>query len=199
MNDLRFQLNGSKLGKIAHFSTLPHKTCYQNCSYCYALKSVKMYPATKENYTNNTEALNNNAKLPVIPKSRKVVRMYVSGDFQSLHTIKEWIRLALQNKDIKFFGYTKQWKNESFIHYLNILRDLPNVVLRASVDNETGYNVPQGWSIAGIYRHGDDTLPHVKGNRYYLCKFSKNKIKCDKCKICFSTKLEKINVFFPSH
>ena len=192
---LKFQTeNKHKLGKIAHFSTLPHKTCYQACSYCYAIKSVRQYPNVKKCYTGNTKALNNGALLPDVPKNRNVVRMYVSGDFQNQHTIKEWWRLAKENKTVTFYGYTKQWKNPELAPFLPALRDLPNVVLRASVDSQIGYDVPKGWTKAGI----DDTA--LKAKKHFICKStSKNGLKCEKCKVCFLPKFRNVPVYFPQH
>ncbi len=188
--------NRTKLGKIAHFSTLPFKTCYQSCDYCYALKSVRMYPSVKANYTKNTEALYNGALLPDVPKNRRVVRMYVSGDFQNIHTVKQWIELANkpQNKEVMFYGYTKQWKDNEMLPFLTILKNLPNVVLRASVDSLTGYDIPATWTQAGIL---EDT---EKDYKYFVCKSNKKTgLKCDKCKVCFSVKHKNIPIYFPKH
>lgn len=192
---MKFQTeNKTKLGKIAHFSTLPYKTCFQNCSYCYAVKSVKMYPSVKKCYTDNTNALNNGALLPEIPKNRNVVRMYVSGDFQNVHTIKEWIRLAQQNKQVTFYGYTKQWKNKELLPYFNSLSVQSNVVLRASVDNEIGYDIPKGWTQAGVKEDKQ------YNGKFFTCKSnSKNGLKCDKCKICFLPRYKNVPVYFPKH
>jgi hypothetical protein len=153
-----------------------------------------MYPSVKENYTKNTKALDNGALLPEVPKNRKVVRMYVSGDFQNIHTIREWWRLAKENKNVMFYGYTKQWKNPELAKYLPVLRDLPNVVLRASVDMETGYNTPNGWTKAGILEDNNKT------GKYFTCKSNKQTgLKCDKCKVCFSVKHKNIPIYFPKH
>ncbi len=186
--------NKSKLGKIAHFSTLPYVTCAQNCKYCYALKSVRMYPSVKANYTKNTEALNNGGLLPDVPKNRNVVRMYVSGDFQNTHTIKQWKRLAKENKSVMFYGYTKQWKNGELLAELDSLKLENNVVLRASVDSETGYDVPNGWTKAGVLENNE------KQGKFFTCKSnSKTNLKCDKCKVCFSVKHKNTPVYFPLH
>lgn len=195
--EMKFQPeNRTKLGKIAHFSTLPYETCFQECSYCYSVKSVKMYPSVKKCYTDNTNRLNNGERLPEIPKNRNVVRMYVSGDFQSVWVISEWVRLARANKNVIFYGYTKQWKSkvEGMLPMLTILKSLPNVVLRASVDSQIGYIVPAGWTKAGI----DDTA--IKEKKHFICKSNKqNGLKCEKCKVCFSLKHQNIPVYFPAH
>ncbi len=192
---MKFQLeNRTKLGKIAHFSTLPYKTCYQKCTYCYAIKSVRMYPSVKKCYTDNTKALNNGVSLPDVPANRSVVRMYVSGDFQNTWTIYEWCRLAYDNPNVTFYGYTKQWLNSELLPHLEELKAMPNVVLRASVDLQTGYNTPIGWTKAGI----NDAA--IKATKHFICKStSKNGLKCDKCKVCFLPKFKAVPVYFPQH
>ncbi len=185
----------SKMGKIAHFST-DHTTCFRKCSYCYGLKIVNMYKASKANYENNTRVLNRGSSLPALPKGSKVVRMYVNGDFHSKHAIREWIALAYVNKDVKFFGYSKQWQNKELLPLLEKLKSLDNVVLRASVDKDTGYKIPSGWSRAGIF---EGNGIHLDNKHYYICKFKDNGIKCDKCKICFSSKLSHYAIYFPKH
>lgn len=196
MLKLKFQMqNKTKLGKIAHFSTMPYDTCAQKCTYCYALKSVRMYPSVKANYTLNTEALNNGARLPDVPKNRSVIRMYVSGDFQNKHTVLEWFRLAKENKDKIFYGYTKQWTNSYLLPYLTLLKNLDNIVLRASVDSQTGYDVPIGWTQAGILEHS-----RKKQGKYFVCKSNKKTgLKCEACEICFLPKFQNVPVYFPAH
>lgn len=194
---MKFQKeNRAKLGKIAHFSTLPYITCFKDCSYCYSVKSVRMYPSVKECYINNTNRLNNGERLPEIPKNRSIVRMYVSGDFQSVWVVSEWIRLARENKHVIFYGYTKQYKSkiDGMLPMLNILKSLKNVVLRASVDSEMGYNVPVGWVKAGILEN------NKKEERYFICKSNKsNGLKCSACKVCFLPKYQNTPVYFPPH
>ncbi len=199
---LKFQSqNKSKLGKIAHFST-DHSTCFKVCKYCYNHKSIRMYKATKANYESNTRALNNGESLPNVPKNRDVVRMYMNGDFDSIETINEWKRLATENPETKFFGYTKQWQNSHLILALLELSKMDNVVLRASVDSETDKTIfdvqKAGFSIAGIFE-GNKSLSRVNAKNYYVCKFAENKRTCDKCKICFSKKLSHYAIFFPAH
>ena len=136
-------------------------------------------------------------ELPDIPKSRDVVRMYsTSGDFESIEIVDKWYRLAKRSPNKIIYGYTKRWQEKSFLPSLNKLRKLPNVILRASIDSSTG-NAPNNWTIAGILE--EDSIKNLNGKRAYICKFGKNKIKCDKCRICFRKNLENIAVFFPAH
>jgi len=71
---------------------------------------------------------------------------------------------------------------------------MPNVVLRASVDSQIGYDVPKGWVKAGI----DDTA--IKAKKHFICKSTpKNGLKCIACKVCFSVKHKNVPVYFPAH
>ncbi len=186
--------NKTKLGKIAHFSTLPYVTCAFDCEYCYAVKSVRMYPSVKANYTRNTQALYNGGLLPDVPKKRDVVRFYVAGDFQNIHAVKEWTRLARENKSVMFYGYTKAWTKPELLPYLNIFKNEGNVVIRASVDEKTGYDIPENWTKAGILEDNE------KKGKFFTCKSNKKTgLKCDKCKVCFSVKFKDIPVYFPAH
>jgi hypothetical protein len=193
---MKFQRYNSKLGKVQHFSTLPVDTCYQDCGYCYSKKSLQQYPNVIKNYMYNTKQLNKGKPLPDPYNNCKVIRMYVSGDFQNIHTIKEWIRLSKKHKDKTFYGYTKQWQNKELLPYLNKLRKLDNVVLRASIDTNT--RLPsKSWTVSGVIQ--DNTQQRLKMRRTYTCLSTTKKIKCSDCRICFSKKLKQLTILFPYH
>jgi hypothetical protein len=186
----------SKLGKIAHFST-NLSTCSQKCSYCYAKKAIRMYKNTRANYDNNTNVLKSSGILPDVPKNRDIIRMYVAGDMSTVKEIKAWINLASkkENRQKIFFGYTKAWINPELLPELEKLKSLNNVILRASMDKQTGYDIPKNWAGAGI--NNPETIKHAK--KLYVCKFEKNKIKCDSCRICFRKNLSHFSIFFNMH
>ncbi len=89
-----------------------------------------------------------------------------------------------------FFGYTKQWKNKKFIKALTMLKGLKNVVIRASVDDQIGYDIPETWSKCGVL---EDT---PKDKKHFICKCN---VKCDECGFCFDKTKEDIEVYFPKH
>jgi len=189
---LKMQTTNSKLGKMAHFST----NCPFNCKYCYGKKARKQYKNVLENQNNNSKMLADGNELPDIPKSRNVCRMFsANGDFETVENVKQWIRLAKRFPNKTIYGYTKRWQTLEFIPELDKLRNMSNVVLRASIDDETGHNVPKGWTKAGILLDSTNT-----NEKHFICKSLKNKkLQCDKCKVCFLKRFENVPVYFPEH
>jgi hypothetical protein len=169
-----------------------------------------MYKQVGINYDDNTLAIMNRERLPKIPKNKIAGRINLNGDFSfdniedSIYYISEWHRLAIENPSIMFFGYTKSWQDERLLPYLEDFKNLNNVVLRASVDDKTGYNVPNGWTIAGRMDETTIDKAGLKNKKYFVCQFNnKNhalyKKPCDTCKVCLKKSCENIPVLFPSH
>jgi uncharacterized Fe-S cluster-containing radical SAM superfamily protein len=192
---MKMQVKNSKLGKMAHFS----KKCPFKCSYCYGIKAINRYPETKKNIEFNTEMILTN-EFPEIPKNRNVFRLFsVYGDFESIEEIKKVIRLAQRQPDKMIYGYTKTWTIDSYIPYLRYLKNMKNVVLRFSVDDSIGSNLPVDFTKAGIVDNGTDT-----SQKHFICQFGNKeskmyKLTCDKCKICFKKSLQNMPVYFPKH
>lgn len=69
-----------------------------------------------------------------LPHGTQIVRIHVSGDFDTVAYIEGWIRLVDQYPHIRFFGYTRSWRVSKLRESIERLRDLPNVQLFASVD-----------------------------------------------------------------
>jgi len=195
MCEMKWQVRNSKLGLMAHFS----KECPFECPYCYGLKAIHQYKGTKENIRFNTEMLLTN-EMPLIPNNRSIARLFsVYGDFESIEEIKKVIRLAQKQPNKIIYGYTKTWTISSYLPYLRYLKNMKNVVLRFSVDNIIGDKVPTDFTKAGIVDNKTDTT-----KKHFICQFGNKKHKmykltCDKCKICFTKKLENMPVYFPAH
>lgn len=160
-------------------------------SICYA-KRVIGTPAVWEMWRINglTE------KLPgpedPLPDDAKLVRIHVSGDFSSIEYTEEWIVLALSRPNVEFFGYTRSWRVSELCTTLEVLRDLPNVQLFASMDTSIAELPPQGWRRAWI--EGDDRLRQVRddiwkvwsdGTIAYICpEETGRKDNCQACNYC---------------
>jgi hypothetical protein len=118
-------------------------------------------------------------------KSFKIIRLHEEGDFYSASYILKWISVVERFPEISFYAYTRSWRLPELLPYLEKLRELPNFMLIASTDEYTG-PPPEGWKEAGInfcYRKPNILCPSYKIDS----------LTCDKCGICFKTKL---NVYF---
>ncbi len=181
--------NKHKLGKIGNMRT----NCPYNCSYCYDKKALKQYPNTQLCADHNTDFMKSSKAIPMPPRS--INRLYIGGDIRTIKEAKKLIAMANTYSDKTFYGYTKAWQNKKLLPYLETLRDLDNVILRASFDTITG-TPPKSWTLAGVLEA--KTLESFK-QKFLICNFSNDKIKCDVCKKCFNKKLAKIAIFFPKH
>jgi hypothetical protein len=142
-----------KLGASVYtYSTLPGRPCdggtcpgaTSRClDVCYAFR---IRDPVRTVYQLNTAL---GAKLPELPTDARVVRWHVSGDFDSVEYIRAWTELAEQHPDVRFFGYTRSWRCWELAEMLNRLRDLPNVSLLASVDEDTELP-PDDWRRAWL-------------------------------------------------
>tara|TARA_R100000808_G_C2142767_1_gene150514 strand:- start:664 stop:1269 length:606 start_codon:yes stop_codon:yes gene_type:complete len=111
--------------KIFNFSIPAYKTkggkitCpfAKDCiKYCYAQKGnytrfpiiqelmEKKYELTKQN--NFVELMTNEIK----KKKAKYIRIHDSGDFYSIKYLQKWVDIAIKNKDVIFYAYTKSIK-----------------------------------------------------------------------------------------
>lgn len=118
-----------------------------------------------------------------------IVRIHVSGDFDSVAYINSWIALCKDNPNTIFWAYTRSWRVEGLLPSLEILRALPNVQLFASVDRDTDLP-PKGWRIAFI--KGDSRAKGI------VCPEELGtKENCQTCKYCWKGK--RGNVIFLPH
>lgn len=172
---------------------------------CYAKRVVSNRPVW-ELWRTNTER---GAELPPLPADAIVVRIHVSGDFDSRAYIANWIRLVRQRPAVKFWGYTRSWQVPELLGRLERLRDEPNVQLFASVDKSMTELPEPGWRRAWI--DGDERLlfsgenfRRISGQignpneRPYVCPEETGRKKdCVSCQYCISGR--KGDVVFLEH
>jgi hypothetical protein len=111
-----FQMKGNTKLPFASFSTLPIFTCpgAGECAvWCYSLKAWR-YPGSFLRQLQNTLLLKKRPALVEtafmdLPESIDM-RLYVDGDFDSLNTVKFWMRLLTKRPDIRAYGYSKSWE-----------------------------------------------------------------------------------------
>lgn len=88
--------------------------------------------------------------VPPIPEEAKILRFHVSGDFNSVTYVSNWITRISARPDVQVWGYTRSWRVPELLQHLENLRALPNVQLFASMDKSTPEMPPDGWRRAWI-------------------------------------------------
>ncbi len=210
-----------KTGKhTLHFSLPAGSTCPNRtelCSkVCYIKNLVAMRPSVKESYDNNMEWISDNGLDSFINKINSELigfrgdyRIHVSGDFYSVDYIYAWIKICESNPQVKFWGYTRSWRDAEKRKALKRLEKLSNVSLWASVDRETARpgrlvgwkraylsiddsDVPK-FKVDLVFRNNGSIKwknPVIKIGGYQVCpletgrKSYKGKVTCSTCRIC---------------
>jgi hypothetical protein len=168
-----FSEGNTKLGKGIWAFSLPRvvtcpgmsKWCSQHC---YMKKIEAVYENTRIAYWRNYEA---SKRADFVDKviaeltrrgqnGVRAVRIHVDGNFYSTPYIYKW--------------------HPGMLEALNIMRKLPNMILRASTDESTE-KPPAGWLEAGIGECLSTSSP-------FTCEFYDKHIHCDTCKICSQSK-----------
>jgi hypothetical protein len=99
-----------------------------------------------------------------LPPGAKIIRIHVSGDFDTCEYICDWIAMATNNPEVRFFGYTRSWRVPELLYDLIRLRNLPNVQLFASMDKTMEQLPKPGWRRAWLEDdHRAATNPFGKG------------------------------------
>ena len=83
--------------------------------------------------------------VPPIPEDAKILRIHVSGDFDSVAYINNWIARLKERPDVTVWAYTRSWRVVGLLPALETLRVLPNVQLFASMDSSHTDVPPTGW------------------------------------------------------
>ena len=111
--------------KIFNFSIPAYKTKSGKITCPFAKECVKYCYAQKGNYTrfpiiqelmekkyNITKQENfvNLMNNEIIKKKAKYIRIHDSGDFYSIKYLLKWVDIAIQNKNVIFYAYTKSIK-----------------------------------------------------------------------------------------
>lgn len=185
----------TKLGKnIYTYSKLPGRefTCpgsTDSCeAYCYAKRLIQNNPI----WSLLTENTKRGDKVPPIPSDAKIIRIHVSGDFDSEKYILSWVEIVKQNPKVIFYAYTRSWRCNELINSLNELRKQPNMFLWASIDAEMQELPSKEWRRAWL--EGDDRLTKISKNRFktfddkqaVICLEENGLLpSCEACKYCW--------------
>jgi hypothetical protein len=167
---------------------------------CYAARPVTEKGPVYDMWRRNSETEDVPQELP---PDAKIVRIHVSGDFTSAGYIAGWYRVIDQHPQVRFFAYTRSWRIPELLPHLEMLRELPNLQLFASMDKSTVELPPRGWRRAWIaedsreYEWGQDmkarkdchTLKVFDGVMTYLCpEQTGRKPNCEACRYCIDGK-----------
>jgi hypothetical protein len=87
-------------------------------------------------------------------EQEKVLRLHAAGDIFSAEYAEMIAELARLLPDFTIYTYTRSWRVPELYPLVEQLRRLPNVVIYASTDPETG-PPPPGWLEAGLEVHYD--------------------------------------------
>lgn len=173
-------------------------------SICYAARPVEEMGPVASMWLGNSMR---GAEVPPIPADAKLLRLHVSGDFDSNGYINNWRERMIQRPDVRMWCYTRSWRVPALIDSLELLRALPNVQMFASMDKSITEVPPSGWRRAwidgdlragepfalrahlddGAYEHHNATT--FDGDNTYLCpEQTKRKKNCVECGYCIDGK-----------
>lgn len=173
-------------------------TCPGSTSGCEAICYAKRIAGpVRENYNRNVDD-----DVPPIPEDCRLLRVHVSGDFNTTPYIENWIRRLTERPDVRMWAYTRSWRVSYLLPALERLRALPNVQLFASMDESHTDVPPPGWRRAwidgdpragepiNVQAHKDDPVPRnlttFDGTMTLVCpEETKHRPNCEQCHYCF--------------
>ena len=188
-------IGNSKVGPgVFTYSKLPghHESCPGSTLHCEQVCYAKR--ALGNTWLRQLWKMNSDrgGLLPELPPEATLVRGHVSGDFDSIGYVEEWIALALSRSDVKFWFYTRSWRVPNMLPTLEKLRQLENVQLWASMDRDCE-DPPAWWRKAWLDSDprinelaGKYTFTVPGGDRAPVCpEESGTKENCVDCRYCF--------------
>ena len=192
----------AKLGPgVYTYSRLPVTTCPGSTTWCraacYAVRAAMDNPPLGSLWSVNSQS----DEVPPPPADATLVRWHVSGDFDTVEYLRNWIEVAEATPDVTYWGYTRSWAVIPMAADLIYLRNLPNVQLFASVDPSTPRYVRRSlrlahWRLADVISEED--WARTDSSRYlrpqtedevggYICpEETGHKNNCVDCGYCFA-------------
>lgn len=165
-------------------------------SICYAVRPVLENGAVMQMWRANA-----GDDVPPIPQDAKLLRLHISGDFDTVRYIENWIDRIAARGDVTVWAYTRSWRVPELLPHLEKLRALSNVQLFASMDASIPEEAPSGWRRAWIdgdvrggtpqevAAHAEDPVTHnlitANGTPSYVCpEETKRTPNCEACGYC---------------
>jgi hypothetical protein len=186
-----------KLKDIASFSLPPIFSCpfHKYCSdKCYARKSYRAYPNTKNAYDRNFRIAKENPenlKEQLMENLRsyesEYFRIHVSGDFYSQEYLNMWIETCKQFPDKHFMAFTKCYSSD--------YEEKPD---NMEVIFSTFDNMPAGTSDK-IRNKYNRPIAHAGESNPDKSYYNDCPDDCSQCKVCWHLSDESKGVFFHYH
>ena len=181
--------------KLTENNTICHETRCESCSkYCYCEKSRFYLNNMSSRLNRLLEYLSDKDKLKRKIESQlllcDVVRLHTEGDFFDVEYCKWWLTIAKENKEVKFYTYTKQF--EIVIQAMKELKMkcLPrNFYLQLSYDNNCNYELPMELlSLKRVNVYYTVTKEDIENGNYkkFYDKIQVCKGKCSRCRQCYT-------------
>jgi hypothetical protein len=187
--------------EIVHFSIPRFITCIAYtpwCNrFCYARTGRHIYPSVRKARNENLALTLRDDFADIMTKAITklnergifILRLHEEGDFYNEDYITKWIeivkRLRAQGNNTIIYAYTRVWRINTLLPYLEELRSLPNVRIIASTDYFTG-PPPKDWIEAGInFAYNKPAI---------MCLSDQGKVSnCSQCKLCINGR---VNIYF---
>jgi hypothetical protein len=137
--------------------------CRENC---YSRRLEKLRPAVLARYEVNLQlslspTFVRRVRAFLVAHDVAVVRLHVGGDFFSPEYARKWLRVMRRSPQVRFYFYTRAWRDESLRKILERMASLPNCRAWYSCDRETGLpsNIPPRVRLAWLSVAQDDVPP----------------------------------------
>ena len=134
--------------------------------HCYARRTEGFRPAVLARYEANhrlslTPTFARRVRAFLVAHDVTVVRLHVGGDFFSPAYAKKWLRVMRHSPRVRFYFYTRAWRDQAMRGILERMAVLPNCRAWYSCDRETGVPsaVPPGVRLAWLSVAPDDMPP----------------------------------------
>jgi ferredoxin len=134
--------------------------------HCYACNLERLRPGVLARYEKNLRLsrladFENRVRYFILNHEIAVVRVHVGGDFVSAAYACKWLRIMRRLPKVRFFFYTRAWREDAIRPILGRMARLPNCRAWFSCDRETGIpsRIPARVRLVWLMTDGDDRPP----------------------------------------
>lgn len=138
--------------------------------HCYSRRLESIRPAMRARYEANwrlsrSPAFERRVRAFLVAHGVAVVRLHVGGDFPTWRYARRWLRIMRRMRRVRFFCYTRAWRDAAIRPLLRRMARLGNVRVWYSCDRETGLpsEVPARVRLAWLQTGPGDQPPPGTG------------------------------------